>query len=70
MVDFQISKKLLNTRGELRLNLSDILNEKILFYQNNDNNKTYQKGDNIMNTARVGSGASLTFTYNFGLDKK
>lgn len=70
MVDFQISKKLLNTRGELRLNLSDILNEKILFYQNNDNNKTYQKEDNIMNTARVGSGASLTFTYNFGLDKK
>ncbi len=70
MVDFQISKKLLNTRGELRLNVSDILNEKILFYQNNDKNTTYQKGDNIMNTARIGSGASLSFTYNFGLDKR
>jgi TonB-dependent receptor len=70
MVDFQISKKVLKTRGELRLNLADILNEKVFFYQNNDGNKTYQKGDNIMNTAKVGTGASLTFTYNFGLDKK
>lgn len=70
MVDFQISKKIMKSRGELRLNLSDILNEKIMFYQNTDNNKTYQKGDNIMNTARVGFGANLTFTYNFGLNKK
>jgi outer membrane receptor protein involved in Fe transport len=71
MLDFQISKKLINNKAELRLNLADVLNEKIYFYQNNNNKKTYQSNiDNIMNTARTGMGASLTFTYNFSLDKK
>jgi TonB-dependent receptor len=71
MIDFQMAKKLMNNRAELRLNLIDVLNEKIYFYQNNNTRKTYQAGiDNIMNTARTGTGASLTFTYNFGLDKK
>ena len=71
MLDFQISKKLIKNKAELRLNLADVLNEKIYFYQNNNNQKTYQSNiDNIMNTARTGMGASLTFTYNFSLDKK
>ncbi|TCC87040.1 TonB-dependent receptor [Pedobacter frigiditerrae] len=71
MIDFQISKRLLKNKAELRLNLVDILNEKIYFYQNNNTKNTYQAGtDNIMNTARTGTGASLTFTYNFSLDKK
>jgi len=71
MIDFQISKKLAKNKAEIRLNLADILNEKIYFYQNNNTAKTYQSNvDNIMNTARTGMGASLTFTYNFGLDKK
>lgn len=69
MIDFQVSKKILKTKGELRLNLSDILNERIIFYQNNNAAKTYQESDNIMNTARTGFGASLTFSYNFGLGK-
>lgn len=70
MFDVQVSKKILSNRGELRLNLSDILNEKIIFYQNNNTTKTYQKSDNIMNTARTGFGASLTFSYNLGLGSK
>ena len=71
MLDFQISKKLINNKAELRLNLADILNEKIYFYQNNNREKTYQpKTDNIMNTARAGMGASLTFSYNLSLEKK
>ncbi len=71
VIDFQISKKLLANKAEFRLNLADVLNQKIYFYQNNNNKRTYQAGeDNIMNTARTGAGASLTFTYNFGLNKK
>lgn len=71
VIDFQISKKLLANKAEFRLNLADVLNEKIYFYQNNNDKRTYQAGgDNIMNTARTGAGASLTFTYNFGLNKK
>ncbi|GAB1462333.1 TonB-dependent receptor [Pedobacter sp.] len=71
VVDFQLSKKMMKNKGELRLNLTDILNEKIIFYQNNNTKNTYQQNvDNIMNTARTGAGASLSFIYNFSLDKK
>lgn len=69
MVDFQLAKKLIRNKAELRLNLSDLLNEKIYFYQNNNSKNTYQRGtDHIMNTARTGMAASLTFSYNFGLN--
>ncbi len=70
MFDLQVAKRVMKNKGELRLNLSDILNEEILFYQNNNASKTYQKSDNIMNTARTGFGASLTFSYNFSLGNK
>ncbi|WP_293299065.1 TonB-dependent receptor [Pedobacter sp. UBA4863] len=71
VVDFQLSKKMMKNKGELRLNLTDILNEKIIFYQNNNTKNTYQQNvDNIMNTARTGAGVSLSFIYNFSLDKK
>lgn len=69
MVDFQLAKKLIRNKAELRLNLSDLLNEKIYFYQNNNLKNTYQRGtDHIMNTARTGMAASLTFSYNLGLN--
>ncbi len=70
MIDFQLSKRLFQNKAEIRLNISDVLNEKILFYQNNNNSKTYQSSkDNIINTARIGQSFSLGFTYQFGLDK-
>lgn len=70
VVDFQISKKVLTGKGELRLNISDILNEKIIFYQNQDGNSIYNSAkDNLMNSATMGRGASLSFTYNISLEK-
>lgn len=70
VIDFQMSKKVLKTRGELRLNLSDILNQKIVFYQNTNTSETYQAGtDLLMNAARIGRGVSLSFIYNFSLEK-
>jgi TonB-dependent receptor len=71
VVDFQISKKIMKRNAELRLNLSDILNEKLIFYQNLDGNKIYHASrDNLMNSASTGSGASLSFTYNISLENK
>ena len=32
VVDFQVAKKVLKTKGELRLNISDILNQTQYFY--------------------------------------
>jgi hypothetical protein len=71
VIDFQMSKRLLKNKAEMRLNLSDILNQKVIFYQNMNTQKTYQPGEDfLMNAARIGRGASLSFIYNFTLDKK
>ena len=37
LLDFQIAKKVLKTKGEIKLNISDIINQKQQFYQNNTN---------------------------------
>lgn len=71
VLDFQVSKKLMKNNAELRLNLSDVLNEKVIFYQNLDGNTIYHAAkDNLMNSAITGRGASLSFTYNFSLEKR
>ncbi|WP_341841673.1 TonB-dependent receptor [Chitinophaga caseinilytica] len=70
LIDLQIGKKIMNKKGELRLNVSDLLNQKLIFYQNNDNKKAYSKNvDQIINTLRPGTNISLNFTYQFGLGK-
>ncbi len=70
LIDLQIGKKILNKKGELRLNVSDLLNQKVLFYQNNDSKKAYKEGvDQIINSLRPGTNISLNFTYQFGLGK-
>lgn len=65
VMDFQISKKLLKTKGELRLNVSDILNQTQYFYQNAEGSKTsFQKGtDALRFTRKFGSTVGLTFNY-------
>ncbi len=71
VLDFQASKRFLQNKAEIRLNLSDILNQKTLFYQNQDGKKTYDASkDNLMNSVRMGRTASLAFIYNFSLNKK
>ncbi|RZJ85930.1 MAG: TonB-dependent receptor, partial [Chryseobacterium sp.] len=35
LLDFQVSKKVLKTKGEVRLSISDLLNQTQIFYQNN-----------------------------------
>ncbi len=50
--------------------MSDLLNQKLIFYQNNDNKKAYNKEvDQIINTLRPGTNVSLNFSYQFGLGK-
>lgn len=74
ILDFQIAKKVIKKQGELRLNVSDILNNEAIFYQNSvgDKEKTYKKnsGDNVISTYKYGTNVSLTFSYQFGLGKK
>jgi outer membrane receptor protein involved in Fe transport len=71
ILDLQISKKVIKQKGELRLNVSDLLNQASVFYQNNNDKKSYQKvTDQIINSVKFGTNISLTFAYQFGLGKK
>lgn len=71
LVDLQVSKKVIKDKGELRLNVSDLLNQATVFYQNDDDMKRYTKGtDQVINSVKYGTNVSLTFSYQFGLDKR
>lgn len=66
LLDFQTTKKILKSKGEIRLTVSDILNQKAYFYQNADGNTKLNKGvDKYRFTRQYGTTFSLTFGYNF-----
>jgi len=65
LIDAQVSKKVLKSRAEIKLNLSDMLNQNIVFYQNQNGKKTYESNiDNHLNTYKPGTSVSLSFSYN------
>lgn len=64
LLDFQLGKKVLATKGEIRLNVSNILNGTQYFYQNKDNNTGFQKGEDVYRfTRKFGTTYSITFNY-------
>ena len=66
VVDFQISKKILNKKAELKANFGDILNQSSVFYFNYDDKNAYNKNiDKNYVANKFGSNISLSFSYNF-----
>ncbi|MGC4101433.1 TonB-dependent receptor [Ferruginibacter sp.] len=66
VLDFQLAKKLLEKKAELRLNIADILNQKQYFYQNTSSTTSFQKGSDAYRfTRKYGTTYSLTFNYSF-----
>jgi outer membrane receptor for ferrienterochelin and colicin len=69
--DFQVSKKILKSQAEVKLNVGDILNQSTVFYQNNAGNtkRAYEGAgiDRMINSLKLGSNVSLSFSYNLGL---
>lgn len=64
LLDFQVSKKILKNKMEIKLNVSDILNKKQTFYQNTNDKITYQKGSDLYRfTRRYGTTYGLTVNY-------
>ena len=64
LLDFQLGKKVLASKGEIRLNISNILNGTQYFYQNKDNNTSFQKGQDVYRfTRKFGTTYSVTFNY-------
>jgi len=64
LLDFQLAKKVLKTKGEIRLNISDLLNRTQYFYQNINDKKSLQKGvDAYRFTRKPGTNFNITFNY-------
>lgn len=67
VMDLQVSKKLFKSKGELKLNVSDIFNQSIITYQNLDSKSAYNKStDRNIFVYKPGSSVSLSFSYRFG----
>ncbi len=77
-IDFQASYKVLKNKGELKLNLADILNQNVTFYQDWNLDKSYtpgkkaynsflgyEIGDETIGKYKPGVNASLSFSYRF-----
>ncbi len=68
LVDFQVSQKVLKSKGEVRLTVSDILGQSFATYENRDDKKTYnQTVDKYFSSYKPGTTITLGFNYNFSL---
>ena len=64
LVDFQISKKFSNNKAEIKLTISDLLNQRQIFYQNNTSNTSYDKvTDGLRLARRLGTTFGITLNY-------
>lgn len=64
LLDLQLAKKFIKNKAEIRLNISDILNQTQYFYQNIGDNTTFQKKtDAYRFTRKLGTTYSITFNY-------
>jgi len=70
-LDFQLAKKIMNDRAELKLTWSDILNNPYYLYENVDSKKAFSAGsDRLFSSYTPGSTISIGFTYDFNIGKK
>jgi TonB-dependent receptor len=64
VLDFQLAKKLMKKKGEVKLNIADIINQKQYFYQNAGGKTSFQKDtDPYRFTRKYGTTFSLSFNY-------
>ena len=65
LLDLQIAKKIIKNRGELRLNIQDIINKTAYFYHDVDRNEKLKIGsiDKVAIARNYGTNFSLTFGY-------
>jgi len=64
VLDLQLAKKIIKNKAELRMNISDMLNQTQYFYQNTGSKLTFQKStDAYRFTRKSGTNFSITFNY-------
>ena len=70
-IDIQLSKKVIDGKGEIRINFADILNNAFYFYENVNESTAFDKGvDRLFNSYKQGSTITVGFTYDFNIGKK
>ena len=67
LVDVQFSQKIMKKKAELRLTISDILNQAYTTYENRDSNKTFGGTDRTFSSYKPGTTVTVGFTYNLDL---
>jgi len=65
VVDLQLGVKLLKSKGELKLNAADILNNGNSFYYDFNKNGKYDSTDGTQSSYKPGTTYSFTFSYSF-----
>jgi outer membrane receptor protein involved in Fe transport len=70
LIDIQLSKKVMANRAEIKINISDLLNQDITTYQNLNDRKAYSRSqDRSINSFNPGRTMSLSFSYNLSLKR-
>ncbi len=65
LFDFQIAKKILKKEGEVKLNISDLLNKANIYYLDINNDRKYDKNTDALAIKRkYGSTIGISFSYN------
>jgi len=71
LVDLQLSTKVLDKKGELKLNVSDLLNNAFYHYENVNDATSFQDGtDRLFYAYRPGTTVTVSFSYDLSLGKK
>ncbi|HEV7780979.1 MAG TPA: TonB-dependent receptor [Chitinophagaceae bacterium] len=65
VVDFQIAKKLFKNKGEVKLNIADIINKQAIFYTDLNSNKKFDNADAFAIKRKYGTNISFSLGYNF-----
>ena len=64
LIDFQVSKKFANNKAEVKMTISDLLNQRQIFYQNGDTNTGYDAAkDGLRFSRKFGTTYGVTINY-------
>ncbi|HBS53506.1 MAG TPA: hypothetical protein DD806_05875, partial [Flavobacterium sp.] len=66
LIDFQISKKFADNKAEIKFTISDLLNQRQIFYQNNNGNTDYNSTTDAIRLSRK-FGTTFGVTLNYSL---